>query len=464
MSEYLKRAAKTPETGQQETREAVESILRDIEANGESAVRKYADQFDGWAGEFAVTDEELRRKTAELPVRAKDDIRFAHDQVRMFALEQKASMREFEIEVSPGLTLGQRLIPCNCAGCYVPGGRFPHVASAIMSVATAKAAGVPFVIACSPPRDAQGIPPAVLYAMSISGADHIFTLCGIQAIAAMAYGVLVDRPADIIVGPGNKYVVEAKRILYGRVGIDVLAGPTEILILADRAADPDLVATDMVSQAEHGVDSPVWLVTDSRDLAGAVLERIPKVIADLPEPDVAEAAWGNYGEVILCATREEMVEVSNSYAAEHLHVQANDPDWWLGRLRNYGSLFLGEECTVSYGDKASGTNHILPTNKAARYGGGLSVAKFIKGVTYQRMTREANRTLAPVVARISRLEGMEGHALAADARLRKYFPSEKFDCGKAGPAKRISRIGHDAPPAGAEGRSGPPFHRKSGEG
>jgi len=427
MLEYLKKATKTRETGRQELQKAVASIIQDIEANGELAIRRYANKFDGWSGEFTVTAEELRRKTAELPTCIKDDIKFAHDQVRTFALAQKASMRQFDTEIFPGLTLGQRLIPCQCAGCYVPGGRFSHVVSAIMSIATAKAAEVPFTIACSPPRGAQGIPPAILYAMSISGVDEILTLGGVQAIGAMAYGVLVNRSADIIVGPGNKYVAEAKRILYGMVGIDVFAGPSENMILADKHADPNLVAIDLVSQAEHGYDSPVWLVTDSRDLATAVLEIIPTVITALDDPAVAQIAWRDYGEVVLCSKREEMVQVSNTYAPEHLQVQAKDLDWWLAELKNYGSLFLGEECTVSYGDKASGTNHILPTNKAARYSGGLSVGTFIKTVTYQKMTAAANRVLAPVVARLSRLEGMEGHALAADARLRKYFPSKEHD-------------------------------------
>ena len=427
MLEYIKKATKNQETDRRQLQEMVVSILQDIEINGESAVRKYAEQFDGFSGEFAVAAEEIRSKTAELSTQIKDDINFAHEQVRTFALAQKASMQQFDTEIFPGLTLGQRLIPCQCAGCYVPGGRFSHAISAIMSIATAKVAEVPFIIACSPPRDDKGIPAAILYAMTVSGVDQILSLGGVQAIGAMAYGVLVDRPADIIVGPGNKYVAEAKRILDGKVGIDVFAGPSENMILADKDADANLAAIDLVSQAEHGYDSPVWLVTDSRTLATAVLEKIPELIDALPDPAVAQAAWCDYGEVVLCSNREEMVEVSNNYSPEHLQVQAKDLDWWLGELKNYGSLFLGEECTVSYGDKASGTNHILPTNKAARYSGGLSVGRFVKTVTYQKMTPEANKVLAPVVARLSRLEGMEGHALAADARLQKYFPSEEQD-------------------------------------
>jgi sulfopropanediol 3-dehydrogenase len=298
-----------------------------------------------------------------------------------------------------------------------------------MSVATAKAAGVPTVIACSTPYRGEGIHPQVLYAMKVAGADIIMTLGGVQAIASLAYGLFSGKPADIVVGPGNKFVAEAKRALFGKVGIDVLAGPTEIAILADDSADPQLVAADLVGQAEHGHESPAWLITTSRKLAEAAMRLVPRLIEKLPPTarDAAGAAWRDYGEVALCDTREEAARVSDRYAAEHLEVHARDLDWWLANLTCYGSLFLGEETTVAYGDKASGPNHILPTKGAARYSGGLSVHKFMKTVTWQRMTRDANRDIAPVTARISRLEGMEAHARTADDRLAKYFPQERFE-------------------------------------
>jgi len=298
-----------------------------------------------------------------------------------------------------------------------------------MSIGTAKAAGVPNVIACSTPYKGEGIHPQVLYAMQVAGADIIMTLGGVQAIATLAYGLFTGKPADIVVGPGNKFVAEAKRALFGAVGIDVLAGPTEIAVIADDSADPQLVATDLVGQAEHGSDSPAWLICFSRDFGEDVAGRVVQLIEKLPEParSAAGAAWRDYGEVVVCGTREEAAKVSDRYAAEHLEVHARDLDWWLASLTCYGSLFLGEETTVAFGDKASGPNHILPTKGAARYSGGLSVHKFIKTVTWQRMTREANRDVAPVTARISRLEGMEAHARTADERLARYFPKEKFD-------------------------------------
>ena len=311
----------------------------------------------------------------------------------------------------------------------MPTGRYAHIASAYMSIATAKAAGVPTVIACSTPYQGQGVHPQVLYAMKVAGADVILTLGGVQAIAALAYGLFTGRPADIVVGPGNKFVAEAKRALFGTVGIDVLAGPTEIAIIADDSADAALVAIDLVGQAEHGPDSPAWLISLSKGLAQEVLRRMPPLIEKLPAAarEAAGAAWREYGEVAVCETRAEAAQLSDRYAAEHLEVHARDLDWWLARLTCYGSLFLGEETTVAFGDKASGPNHILPTKGAARYSGGLSVHKFIKTVTWQRMTREANRDIAPVTARISRLEGMEAHARTADERLARYFPKESFE-------------------------------------
>jgi sulfopropanediol 3-dehydrogenase len=359
----------------------------------------------------------------------KDDLRFAHKRVTDFARHQLASMQEFETELTEGLVAGQRLIPVQTAGCYVPGGRYAHAASAIMSVATAKIAGVDNVIAATPAHGEDGIHPAILYALELCGVSMTLAAGGVQGIASLAYGLFSGHPADVIVGPGNRFVAEAKRILFGQVGIDVIAGPTESLVIADATADPAVVAADLAGQAEHGVDSPVWLVTTSRGIGEAVLGLMPQVIDALPEParTVAGSAWQEYGEIVLTEDREEACRVSDRYAPEHLQVQAEDLDWWLARLRNYGSLFLGEETTVAFGDKCSGPNHILPTKGAARYSGGLSVAKFIKVLTYQRMTRDATQDVAAVAARISRLEGMEGHARTGDIRLQKYFPGKRFE-------------------------------------
>lgn len=426
---HLKRASRTPETGASDTRETVERMLRDIETRGEPAVREYAEKLDGWTGDFVVPTAAIAQASARLPARLKEDIAFAHRQVRAFARRQRESLQEFEVELHPGLITGQRLIPVNVAGCYVPSGRYAHIASAIMSVTTAKAAGVPFVVACSPSYQRHGMHPVVMHAMAVAGADVILTLGGVQAIAVMAFGLVTGKSADVIAGPGNKYVAEAKRILFGRVGIDVFAGPSEICVIADDTADPEVVAVDLVGQAEHGVESPAWLVTTSPRLAKVVMDRMPALIAALPADAAAAAgaAWRDYGEVVVTDTREEAAQVSDGYAPEHLEVHAADLDWWLTRLTNYGSLFLGEETTVAYGDKTSGPNHILPTMKAARYSGGLSVGKFIKTVTWQRMSRDATRDIAAVTARISRHEGMEGHARTADVRLSKYLPAESID-------------------------------------
>jgi len=430
--QYLKKALKTPATGEEDTRERVIEMLRDIEKGGEARARHYAQTLDGWTGDIIVSREEIDEASAKVPEQTKQDIHFSYERVKVFAEAQLASIREFEIELSPGLIAGQRLIPVNTAGCYIPGGRYAHIASAVMSITTAKVAGVNHVIACSPPRSDAGIHPAILFTADLAGADAILTLGGVQGVAAMAFGLFTGHRADILVGPGNRFVAEAKGILYGRVGIDLFAGPTEILIIADESADPEIVASDLVGQAEHGPDSPAWLVTTSRNLAERVMAKVPDYIARLSEPNrtAAETAWRDYGEVVLVGNREEAVRVSDDYAPEHLEVQAEDPDWWLANLSNYGSLFLGEETTVTYGDKASGPNHILPTKGAAHYTGGLSVGKFIKNVTWQKMTREANRDVGTASARISRAEGMEGHALAADDRLAKYFPDETFDIGR----------------------------------
>ena len=415
--EYLKKAENTPATGEDDTRERVEAMLKDIESGGEARALHYAQSLDGWTGDVVVTGEEIARASESLPQRVKDDIAFAHEQVRAFAEAQLASMHEFETELHPGVIAGQRLIPVDTAGCYIPGGRYAHIASAIMSVTTARVAGVRHVIACSPAAPGRGVHPAILHTAHLAGADTVLALGGVQGVASLAFGLFTGHAADILVGPGNRFVAEAKRILFGRVGIDLFAGPTEI------------VASDLVGQAEHGPDSPAWLVTTSRTLAERVIERIPHYIERLGEPNrtAATHAWRDYGEVVLAESREEAARLSDAYAPEHLEVQADDLDWWLGRLRNYGSLFLGEETTVTYGDKSSGPNHILPTKGAARYTGGLSVGKFIKTVTWQRMTRDANRAVGQASARISRAEGMEGHAYAGDDRLAKYFPDEHFD-------------------------------------
>lgn len=426
MATYLKKAQERADQQSNDLRKKVRQMIDDIRNRGENAVKELARQFDGWERDVILSRDEIEGLIQTVPSRAKDDIRFAHEQVYGFALKQRESLLEFETELTPGVTLGQRLVPCKCAGCYVPGGRYAHAASAIMSVATAKAAGVPFIVACTPPRG-NSINATVAYALYLAGADVIMAIGGVQAIAAMAFGLFTGKAADIIVGPGNAYVAEAKRMLYGEVGIDVFAGPTESLVIADASADPMIVAVDLVSQCEHGFDSPVWLVTDSRTLGEGIIDLMPQVIADLPDPKVAASSWETYGEVVLCDDREEMVSVSDDYAAEHVQVIAEDLDWYLASLTNYGSLFLGEACTVAYGDKTSGTNHILPTKKAARYSGGLNVGKFIKTLTYQKLTEEANRLVGAVASRISRYEGMEGHARAADIRLRKYFPDEAFD-------------------------------------
>ena len=426
---YLKKAQLTPKSNASEVHETVKNILTDIEAGGDDKAKEYASKFDQYQGNIILTDEEIKAASEIVPAKLKKDIEFAHDNVRRFAEKQKETLKNTEIEIHPGFVTGQKVIPVDAAGCYVPGGRYSHIASAIMTVTTAKVAGCKFITACSPPKPNVGVAPAIVYAAHICGADKIMAMGGVQGVASMTYGLFGLPQANILVGPGNQFVAEAKRILFGRVGIDMIAGPTDSLILADDTADPFIVATDLVSQAEHGYNSPVWLVTNNEALAIKVMDLVPKLIDDLPETnrDNATAAWRDYAEVIVCENREEMAACSDEYAPEHLTVQADDLDWWLERLTCYGSLFLGEETTVSYGDKAAGTNHVLPTSRAANYTGGLSVHKYMKIVTYQRATREGSKSIAEATARISRLEGMEGHARAADVRLAKFFPNEEFD-------------------------------------
>jgi len=432
--DYLKKATLTAKSDASKTHEIVVDILNDIEDGGDAKALEYAAKFDKYEGNVLLTQDDIEAAIELVPEKLKQDIQFAHDNVRRFAELQKSTVHDVETEIVPGFVAGQKAIPVDAAGCYVPGGRYSHIASAIMTVTTAKVAGCGHITACSPPRPGVGIAPAIVYAAHICGADKIMAMGGVQGVAAMTFGLFGLPKANILVGPGNQFVAEAKRILFGRVGIDMIAGPTDSLILADKTADPHIVATDLVSQAEHGYNSPVWLVTDDRELAEKVMSMVPGLIDDLPDlnRENAFAAWRDYAEVIICEDREDMAACSDEYAPEHLTVQADDLDWWLGRLTCYGSLFLGEETTVSYGDKATGTNHVLPTSRAANYTGGLSVHKYMKIVTWQRATREGSRQVAQATARISRLEGMEGHARAADVRLAKYFPGENFDLSADG--------------------------------
>jgi len=429
---YLKKASKTPETETATAQKVVNEMLAAIQTGGEAKVREYAQTLDQWTGDIVATAEELAANAAKVPENVRKDIDFAIAQVHAFATAQRDSMANFEVELHPGVVAGQRVIPVNVAGCYAPAGRYAHIASAYMGVSTAKAAGVKTVVACSGPFRGGPMHPYVMYAFQKAGADVIMTLGGVQAIASMAYGLFTGKSADVIVGPGNKFVAEAKRTLFGRVGIDVFAGPSEVAVIADETADPAIVASDLVGQAEHGHESPAWLFTTSEELARDVMARMDALITALPPTarDAAGTAWRDYGEVIVCDSDAEVVQISDQYASEHLEVHCKDLNWWLDNLTCYGSLFLGEETTVAYGDKASGPNHVLPTKGAARYSGGLSVHKFMKTLTWQRMNREAARDIGEITARISRLEGMEAHARTADDRLAKYFPDQLFDLGE----------------------------------
>ena len=420
---YLKKSPKTSSTDDLKTREIVQNLLSELEKSREEGCKELTKKFDKYDGEIIVSKEKIEEITKSLDQKTKDDIKFSYDRVRKFAEAQlKNYGQDFEVELSKGLYAGQKLIPVNTAGCYVPGGRYAHIASAVMSVTTAKVAGVKNIIACSPPKEGVGAHPAIIYTANLCGADVILNLGGVPAIAAMTYGMFGNEPADILVGPGNQFVAEAKRILFGKVGIDLFAGPTEIAVIADETADPEIVAFDLVGQAEHGYNSPAWLFTTSKKLAEEVMKRVPELISDLPElpKTSAEAAWRDYGEVILCETDEEMASISDEYAPEHLEIQTKKDKWFHDRLKNYGSLFIGEETTVAYGDKCSGTNHILPTKGAGKYTGGLFVGKFIKTLSFQRMTKESTKEVGAAAARISRYEGMEAHARTGDVRLRKY--------------------------------------------
>lgn len=427
MREYLKKASVRSTDADEDVRQVVTEILRSIREEGDAAVRRHSARLDGWSpASFRLTPAEIEASLAAVAPTDREHIDYCHRQIAAFAARQRQTLGEFEVELEPGVRLGQRLIPVASVGAYVPGGRYPLVASALMSITTARVAGVGRVVACAPPsppgpdHPRRGIYPATLYAMVRAGADEIYCLGGVQALGAMAYGTESIAPVDMVVGPGNQYVAEAKRQLFGVVGIDLLAGPTEILIVADETADPVVVACDLLGQAEHGPTSPAVLVTLSRSLGEAVLREIERQLPRLPTGEVAGLAWERNGEVILVSSPEEAAAVADEYAPEHLEVQTRNPDWYLGRLRNYGSLFLGEEATVAYSDKTIGTNHILPTGRAARYTGGLWVGKFIKTVTYQRLTPEASGRVAPVVARICEIEGMHAHKVTADLRQRRY--------------------------------------------
>jgi sulfopropanediol 3-dehydrogenase len=427
MSEvYLKRANPKAPVARRELEETVRRILDDVAERGEAAVRHYSRLYDQWdPPSFRVSEEEVAKARLAIPESLVADIHFAQAQVRDFARRQLDSMRSFEAETLPGVVLGQRLIPVGAVGAYVPGGRYSLIASAFMSILTPKVAGVERVYAAAPPKAGEGIFPATLYAIASSGADQIFCVGGVQALAGMAFGALADiGPVDMLVGPGNAYVAEAKRQLFGRVGIDLLAGPTEILIVADETADPHVVAMDLIGQAEHDPNSPAVLVTTSEALAAAVLEEVERLLPDVPTREVAEVAWRENGVVVVVSSQEEAAQVADRYAPEHLEVQARDLDFYLQRLRNYGSLFLGEEATVAYSDKAIGTNHILPTGGAARYTGGLWVGKFLKAVTYQRLTRAGSLAVAPAAGRVAAAEGMLAHTMTCELRLARYRGGE----------------------------------------
>jgi sulfopropanediol 3-dehydrogenase len=402
-------------------RETVESILADIDARKDEAVKDLSKKFDNWSPkDFRLSPQEIEAAIAQVPKRDLDDIKFAQAQVRNFAQKQRETMHDLEVETLPGVVLGHRHIPVNSIGCYVPGGRYPMVASAHMSIVTAKVAGVKRIIACAPPFKG-GPHPAIVAAMHFGGADDIYVLGGVQAVAAMALGTESITPVDMIVGPGNAYVAEAKRQLFGRIGIDLLAGPTETLIIADDSVDGEICATDLLGQAEHGPTSPAVMITNSEKLARETMAEVERLLTILPTADAAGQAWTEYGEVIVCDNEAEMIAEADRVASEHVQVMTRDPDVFLNGLKNYGSLFLGPRTNVAYGDKVIGTNHTLPTKKAARYTGGLWVGKFMKTCTYQKvLTDEASAMIGEYCSRLCVLEGFLGHAEQANIRVRRY--------------------------------------------
>ncbi|AEX24979.1 histidinol dehydrogenase [Vibrio sp. EJY3] len=402
-------------------RQIVEDILASIESKGDQAVRELSEKFDNWSpDQFRLTDEQIQACVDALDESTRHDIEFAQTQVRNFAQIQRDSMKDVEVETMPGVILGHKNIPVNSVGCYIPGGKYPLVASAHMSVLTAKVAGVKRVIACAPPFNGQPNV-AIVAAMALAGADEIYCFGGVQAVGAMALGTETIAPVDMIVGPGNAFVAEAKRQLFGRVGIDLFAGPTETLVIADeKGCDPELAAADLLGQAEHGYNSPAVLLTNSEQFAHETIKEVERQLTILPTAEVAGKAWADYGQVIVCDSYEEMVEVADDIASEHVQVMTQDPNYFLENMTNYGALFLGRETNVSYGDKCIGTNHTLPTKKAARYTGGLWVGKFIKTCTYQRVTEAASLKVGEYCSRLCALEGFAGHKEQADIRVRRY--------------------------------------------
>jgi sulfopropanediol 3-dehydrogenase len=434
MAEWLKRgaAAEVRAEHDRKVRDTVEATLADIEARGDAAVRELSIRFDGWDREdYRLSDREIQDCIDQLSPQDLKDIEFAQTQVRNFAQVQRESMHDVEVETLPGVVLGHKHIPVNGAGCYVPGGKYPLLASAHMSVITARVAGVPRVITCAPPFEGRPAP-AIVAAQAMAGADAIYALGGIQAVGAMALGTASIAPVDMLVGPGNAFVAEAKRQLYGRVGIDLFAGPTETMVIADESVDAEMCATDLLGQAEHGPDSPAILITTSRRLAEETMREVERLLTILPTAAIAATAWESYGEVIVCDDEAEMVRVADDYANEHVQVMTRDPDYFLKNMTNYGALFLGPRTNVAYGDKVIGTNHTLPTKKAARYTGGLWVGKFLKTCTYQKvLTDEATTLVGEYCSRLCALEGFAGHGEQANLRVRRYGGRNVPYAGKA---------------------------------
>jgi sulfopropanediol 3-dehydrogenase len=421
MPVYLKEAQPRPAEDMSQVRETVHQIIDKVKREGEDAVRHYSKAFDQWAPDsFRISEQEMRSARDKLPVSMAEDIDYCQAQIRNFAREQMKRLVDFEVETMPGVWLGQKIIPVASSGSYVPGGRYPMLASAHMTVITPKVAGVSRVVACTPPVKGEGIYPATLYSMVAGGANEVFCMGGVQALAALAYGMQGLEPVDVVVGAGNKYVAEAKRQIFGDVGIDLLAGPTEILIIADQTADPFILAADILGQAEHDPNSRQCLISLSRDIAERTLLELEKQLKTLPTREVAGQSWGNYGEVVVVDSRDEAVEMSDRWAPEHLEVQTADWRYFLDNCKNYGSMFCGEETTVAYGDKTIGTNHVLPTMRAARYTGGLFVGKFVKTVTYQHASREASLKVAEVCERACNYENMLAHGISCRVRIDKY--------------------------------------------
>jgi len=445
--QFVKKATVSPLTGawvpggedDVECQNLVRSMLAEIRDGGEEVCKAYAEKLDNYTGTILLTEEEIEEQVKDIPDQDKADIDFMVEQVSMFAKETRSKITDWETDLGDGSVGGTKVVPVQTAGCYVPGGLYGYTATTAMTAATAKAAGVKNIICTAPSNKKTGkIHPTTLYGMKKAGATQILALGGIQGIGALAYGLFTGKEADIIVGPGNKFVAEAKRQLFGRVGIDQVAGPTEIMIIADETADPFIVATDLVSQAEHGPTSPAWLISTSATLAEEVSRLVPELVAKL-DADLASVggtpatkSWPDFGEIVVVSSREEAVRISDRYAPEHLEILTSDLEYYHANLTNYGSLFLGEGSTVTHGDKASGPNHVLPTRRVARYTGGLSVEKFLKKLTWQKLSKESSKTIGVASARIARLEGMEGHARAADVRLEKFFPGEKFNLQPGG--------------------------------